>query len=170
MQKTLYILRHAKAEAGASNQDDHERALTQRGIDDAKALGEYLRRQHIKPEKVLCSTAMRTRQTCQQLQLATPAEYTDRLYLASANQMLDVIAHTPDSANSVLVIGHNPGVHQLCMQLAKMGDATLLLDLGQRFPTCSFTAIAIDTSWNHISAAKGTLQTFLMPERLTTTH
>jgi len=210
MQKILYILRHAKTEAAAAQQDDHERALTKRGLADAQAMGEYLRQQGIRPDRVVCSTAMRTRQTWEQLfsppleggagggvgatysdyavlppptprlrggRLITfplkgggdQVEYTDKLYLATVQQLLDVISQTPESAHSLMLIGHNPGLHQLAMQLAKEGGEALINAMALQFPTCAFAAIALDTPWRNAAQAHGVLKAFITPSEVATT-
>src|SRR5262249_21561611 len=100
-QKTLYILRHAKAETGAAGQDDHDRALTERGIEAASAMGHYMLQRGIHPSKILCSTALRARQTLEQILPSILANgqsevgYNDKLYLASANEMVNILADMP---------------------------------------------------------------------------
>jgi phosphohistidine phosphatase len=169
--KTLYILRHAKAETGSATQDDHTRRLMPRGIDAAHVIGSYAVRNGIKPDAVLCSTAARAQETWQFVQMEfgaeIPTQFFDKLYLASANEMLNVIAQVPDNVSSLLLVAHNPGLHQLCVQLAKKGDAQLLDTLMIKFPTCSLAGIALDiTAWSQAPRAQGTLKTFVTPSML----
>jgi len=167
MQKTLYILRHAKAETASAGQDDHERRLTQRGVEEACRMGEYLVSQGIAPDKILCSTSVRTQETLQYL-FPSPLvgrgliEYTDKLYLASANEMIALLAAIPESINSLMLIAHNPGLHQLCLRLAAAGEQALLDRLAAKFSTCALAAIAFDgVAWRNMSRAHGTLTMFI---------
>ena len=169
-QKTLYILRHAKAEVGTAAQDDHERDLAPRGLKDASAMGKYLAAQRIHPGKVLCSTAARARQTLEQFQGAFKekfkAEYTPKLYMASAKDILKLIAATSGDVQSLLIVGHNPGFHELSLTLAKQGDGDMLEDIRLKFPTCAFAAITLDTQWSEVAHARGTLKQFVVPKEL----
>lgn len=168
MTKTLYILRHAKAETGTPTQEDHTRALTERGIVAAQQMGARLFRQGIIPDLVLCSTAVRTRQTWQYVGLAytpaPPVQYLERGYQASANEWLSLVAEVEDSVRSLLIIGHNPGLHQLCLKLAVQGDEPRLDAVSLKFPTCAFAAIELgEVSWRDASRARGTLTYFTTP-------
>jgi len=169
-QKILYILRHAKAEVGTAAQDDHERELAPRGLKDANAMGKYLAAQKIHPGKVLCSTAVRARQTLDQLQGVfrdkLTVEYTPKLYMASAKDILKLIAATPGDVSSLLIVGHNPGFHELSLVLAKQGDGDMLEDIRLKFPTCAFAALALDTQWPEVAHARGTLKQFVVPKEL----
>src|SRR5581483_8000810 len=100
----LYILRHAKAEPLSSGQEDHDRRLMARGVRDAERLGQYLAAQGIRPDHVLCSTAARARETLASLQVpeAKCRIITEKMYLASANEMIGLIAGVPESARSLM--------------------------------------------------------------------
>ncbi|MDE3015562.1 MAG: histidine phosphatase family protein [Pseudomonadota bacterium] len=179
MQKILYILRHAKAEPGLAAQDDHARALIGRGMEAAEAMGKYMAQRDIRPDKILCSTAVRARETLKiSLSLREPVdasrhrlpkgeeiiEYTSRLYLAPASETLSFIAQTPESVHSLLIVGHNPGFHQLALALAKTGDAALLDRLHLKFPTCALAAVTFDGAWHGIAKARGELAAFITPD------
>jgi phosphohistidine phosphatase len=170
-QKTLYILRHAKAENGHASQDDHARTLSARGVEGAAVMGNFLVKHGVKPEKVLCSTAIRTAETLIKLEECyrhpLPVEYREKLYLASASDMLAMIADTPEEIRRLMVIGHNPGIHQLCLKLAKEGDEDLLDTLSLKFPTCAFAAIEFDhATWADLKIASGRLTDFVTPKML----
>ena len=119
--RTLYLLRHAKSSWDDPTLPDDKRPLAPRGRRDGKRIAEHLRRQEIEPELVLCSSAARTRET---LELLRPAlggatvVVEDELYGASADRLLARIRLVPDEAESVMVIGHNPGLHELALVLA----------------------------------------------------
>ena len=112
----LMLLRHAKTEKAAPGQSDRERVLTDRGRKDAPKIGAYLIRHGLMPDRVVVSSARRTRETWERLALAFPAPfppvgYDDRLYDASAKQILSVAAEGFDP--TLMLIGHNPGIHDL---------------------------------------------------------
>jgi len=94
-------------------------------------------------------------------------EYTEKLYLASDNELLNLISETPENVGSLMIVGHNPGLHQLCLKLAKEGDDKLLDTMMLKFPTCTFAAISLgDSAWNNVARADGELKMFVMPENL----
>lgn len=169
--KTLYLLRHAKAEAGSASQEDHLRKLSARGLDDALLMGKHLAGRDISPDKVFCSTAVRTAETLLKLEeaygRALPVKYIDKLYHASSNELLGVIATADESVSRLMVIGHNPGLHQLALMLAKFGDEQLREDLMMKLPTGTFVELEFTgCSWNGIKHAGGKLLNFITPSAI----
>jgi phosphohistidine phosphatase len=188
MQKTLILLRHAKAEAG---QDDHARPLAERGIKEAHAMGAYMAAHDILPQKTLCSTARRTRETLNSLSLwervtsasesgegPHPAafgvhplpegegiiEFSDAIYNVSENQLLEAVAKTAEEISSLMMIAHNPGLHQLALRLSRAGDDKTLRQLAAEFPPCSLAVIELgNISWREIKSARGKLEMFVTP-------
>lgn len=174
MEKILTILRHAKAESSAAAADDHARALTQRGVEACQVMGEYMAKRGLSFDVVLCSTATRARETWQEIQKTYKTKsltsYEKKLYLASGNEILNLLAHTPEQVNSVLVIGHNPGFHELAVKLAGHGDELLLEKLSQKFPTCALATVMLDPPWKNISRNRGRLLEFITPKMLAGGH
>ena len=170
MQKTLYILRHAKAEALAPGGEDHDRPLAERGFREASQLGKYMMGQHLWPEKILCSTATRTRQTWQQVQdvfpQTIPIHYEEKLYHASAPEIGRIIGYEADTISKLMVVGHNPGLHEICLRLAKDGDNKLRNQITMKFPTCSFVEVHFDGSWRDLGTADTALIRFITPDSL----
>jgi phosphohistidine phosphatase len=115
--KTLLLLRHAKSSWKDDDLDDHDRPLNKRGKRDAPRMGKLLRDEKLVPDSILCSSAKRTRRTAELV--AEAAEYrgetrlTGELYEAGAGRLLEAIQSLPDSAQRVLLIGHNPGLEEL---------------------------------------------------------
>ncbi len=166
--KTLYILRHGKAETGSASQDDHERTLNDQGIKACAVMGKYLASQPVAPQLILCSDAKRTQNTWKLVKeaskLSVPEEYTDRLYLASANEVLNQLSSLPETISAVLVVGHNPGLHQLSINLAKKGDEALIDRLLLKFPTCAMSTVELGpVLWRDIFHADSTLKAFTTP-------
>ena len=115
--KTLLLLRHAKSSWKDGDVDDHERPLNPRGKRDAPRMGKLLLDEELKPDMIVCSSAKRTRRTAELV--AEAAEYrgetrlTGELYEAGPGRLLEAIQSLPESAERVLLIGHNPGLEEL---------------------------------------------------------
>jgi phosphohistidine phosphatase len=110
---TLVLLRHAKAEPPLQYATDAERPLSTRGHSDATAAGVWLAEQGLIPDRVLCSPALRTRQTWDDVAAAIGAAapevaYVASMYDAGAEALLRTIAQTSDDVRTLLVVGHNP--------------------------------------------------------------
>jgi phosphohistidine phosphatase len=110
------VLRHAKAEPyGAVS--DRQRSLTGRGRRDAAAVGAWVRARDLAPQAVVCSPAVRTRETLAAVRTASGLEmdafYDERVYDASVDDLLDVVGGLPDDVETVLLVGHNPGCEGL---------------------------------------------------------
>lgn len=156
-QRRITLLRHAKAEPDRGG-DDHARALAPAGRDQAAALGLWLHERTLQPQRVLCSTAMRTRETLALLELSSPAEFMQSLYLASAGDMLAMVQNCDDAVHHLCLIGHNPGMHGLAALLAgeyvREADAD---QLASRYPTCGLVSLVIDTPWAQLAPQVGTV-------------
>ena len=157
-QRRLIIVRHAKTEE-SHPAGDHARALTERGIRDAAALGVWLESGLLLPDVVLCSTAVRARQTLAHLGHTLPTELYEQLYLAEPDAMLQLLSQCDDATKTVMLIGHNPGLHALVV--AMMHDATHedhVQQLAQKFPTCTAAVLELSLShWSDLRPHSGTL-------------
>jgi len=120
--KTLLLMRHAKSSWKDASLADHERPLNKRGRQDAPLMGHVLVDRELLPQKILCSSAVRARQTAEALRetASYPSEidYLDRLYMAEADEYLNVLRELPDDLERVMVIGHNPGMETLLQLLS----------------------------------------------------
>jgi phosphohistidine phosphatase len=155
--KTLIVLRHAKAADGIGR-SDADRPLTARGRRDAAAAGEHLRDLGLVPRLVLCSPVVRTRQTLEALRLDADStiSYERRIYQNDVDLLLDLITATPDDAESVLVIGHNPALHQL---VADLGAPEL-----DRFPTSACAVLTIEAAWADLAPGGAVLSSYWTPK------
>jgi phosphohistidine phosphatase len=164
---TLYLLRHAKSSWAEPTLADSERPLAPRGRRDATLVAEHLRRIGCEPELVLCSPAVRTRET---LELVRPALGGPRvmlegeLYAASPDELLARIRLVPDAVASVLLVGHNPGLHELALTLASTGDE--LERLEAKFPTAALATLALAGSWSRLAPAEAKLAAYVVPKQL----
>ncbi len=159
--RVLLVLRHAKAvhEPGLR---DLDRGLTKRGRRDATAAGEALREAGLVPDRVLCSAALRTRQTWQQVSAAlgpgaerAEVSFKASLYDADERALLDTVRHLPDETGTALLVGHNPASHQLVLDLTGRRD----LD----FPTSALAVILLPGRWAAAAAGSGELDRIWTP-------
>jgi phosphohistidine phosphatase len=164
--RTLYLLRHAKSSWDDPALPDRERPLASRGRRDAKRIGEHLRRLGITPALVLCSPAVRTQETLDLLRPAlveVAAEVEEQLYGASSETLLERIHSVPDDVGSVLLIGHNPGLHDLALALASSGAK--LERLEAKFPTAALATLALER-WSSLSPGDAKLVAYVVPKQL----
>jgi phosphohistidine phosphatase len=155
--KRLYVLRHAKSSWDDADLADHDRPLSARGRRAADAIGRHLRAERIEPELVLCSSSTRTRETLARIGLE--GEIERELYGASAGELIARLRALPGSVESVLVLGHNPGMHDLARALAD----------GPRddYPTGALATIDLDVDdWSAIAPGRGRLIDFVRPREL----
>jgi phosphohistidine phosphatase len=146
--RRLIILRHAKAEQ-APGKPDGERLLTERGERDARRAGTVLGELGLAPDLVLCSPAARTRRTAE-LALAefapdAPVYHEPEIYLAFPEDLLSLIQRTDPDVATLLLVGHNPGSHELFLSLTG-GSA----DTDPGFPTCAFAVVETEAEWEHL--------------------
>lgn len=160
--KTLILLRHAKSSWVNPDLGDIDRPLNKRGKRGAKALGKWLRKSPWQPDRVLCSSARRTRETCDALGLEAAAELRDDLYHASASAMLEILRQQ-DGAQ-VMVIAHNPGIASLAHSLvASAPDHPRFAD----YPTGSLLVAQFDISaLSQLEPGIGRVESFLTPHDL----
>lgn len=167
--KTLFCLRHAKSSWVEPGMDDHDRPLSARGVRAAELLGVYLKQRAGAPHFALSSTARRAVETLAPIrrQLGLAFETDRALYLATPDAICDRIARVEDAERSLLVVGHNPGMHELAVRLAGAGDRALRARLRERFPTAALAVFDLDVeSWAEVGLAHGTLVELTSPSDL----
>jgi phosphohistidine phosphatase len=146
----LHLLRHAKS-APDEALEDHERPLSRRGREAARRVGESLPRALGTVDLVLCSTALRTRETAELVlagfALPPPIRFEDELYLAGRALLLRRLKRLDESLGAVLVIGHNPGLHELAIALAAPDSPGYRALAGGKFPTGARASFVIDGAW-----------------------
>ena len=166
----LMLLRHGKALRSRPGESDFDRTLDPQGIADAGKLGAYLARHRLVPGQVVVSPAVRARATWSQAAANCPqaptATFDPRLYDAKAEAILAVIQEAAGT-NSILVVGHNPGLHDLAMWLIASGDVETRERLRENLPTAGLVVIdfAVE-AWSKLHPESGRLELFLEPETL----
>lgn len=167
----LFILRHAKSSWDSPALPDHERPLDPRGERAALVMGRFMAQRRFLPDLVLCSTAVRAQET---LALAgsqwpgmPPVVSVPQLYLNGERELMRAIMAVDDVHRTVMVVAHNPDLHDLVKTLARRGEAALIDRLKAKFPTAAFAAIKLPLAhWAGIGHASGTLACFATPRDL----
>ena len=166
--KTLVLMRHAKSAWDNADLPDIERPLSPRGQKAAPLMGAKLKKAGYRPDVVLCSTAARTRETLDLIAGDLPkkvkVQHLKELYMAVPREMLNAVAKVPDSAETVMLVGHNPGMGSLAGWLAGNGDSETLAKMRRKFPTAAAAVITFDVPrWAEVAGESGTLVAFLRP-------
>lgn len=165
--KRLLLLRHAKSSWDDPSLADHERPLAPRGHRAAEWMAEYLRSSVPHPDLVLCSSALRTRETLDRMSKAfgdAEVVVDDDLYGASHDLLLERLRGVADRFETVAVIGHNPGVHDLAIALAGSGEG--LGRMRAKFPTGALAVLTFDGPWGELAPGDGRLEAFVTPKDL----
>lgn len=144
MTTELMLLRHAKSDWHAGAGTDHARPLNERGRQAAPRMGRFMHQQQLLPDRILCSTAARTRETCERLQNAWPepvgTEFLDDIYEATLKSLITTITPWLAAGKRLLVIGHNPGIERLLHHLLRDKSHP---GLARGYPTCTLAQIAL---------------------------
>lgn len=132
-----------------------------------------MRRSGIHPDAVLCSPALRAQQTLVGISAALPARaevlVDASLYGADAQQLLQRVQQLNDTFGEVLLIGHNPALHDLAVQLAVEGDEQLIARVREKLPTCALvTLVWAEKSWAQLAPGNAVLHDFIVPRDLVT--
>ena len=161
--KEIYVLRHAKSSWDNSNLSDFERPLADRGISDAKKMSKFLKDMDLKIDKVLCSNALRAKETFDltadgfnfEIDKAT---YTDKLYFGDTTDIIKDLKELDESLKNILIVGHNPTLHYLVELLTNKSI--------DRFKTCNLAIISHDGEWISLNSQKCRLRSLIKPKEL----
>jgi phosphohistidine phosphatase len=161
----LILMRHAKAERARAELADHERVLTPEGRAAAASMGARLHALGAAPDVVLVSSARRTRETLDAIGIwedQPNIEVLEGLYMAPNARLREIIRGLRETARSVLVVGHNPGIHELALDLA--GTSAARASLRDEFPTASFAEYLVLTPWRDLRPSSVRLQRYVGPK------
>ena len=167
----LTLLRHAKSAWDAPALTDFERPLAARGLEAAPRMGEHLARAASRPTLVIASTAVRAQETLRLVIERLPERPQVRseqaAYLASPATLLALVRSAPAEVRHLMLVGHNPGLHELALELSGSGPPDALASLAAKLPTAGMVTIAFDaTSWREIGPGRGRLVEFATPRQL----
>jgi phosphohistidine phosphatase len=166
--RRLMLLRHAKTERAEPGQRDRDRVLTKRGRADAAVIGAYMAHHGLTPDLALVSPAKRTQETwallAEAFDKAPRSVNEEHLYNANSEALIAVIGATR-GAHCLLVVGHNPSLHDVAVQLAVSGDAAARAQLAEKLPTSGLVVIdlAFD-DWSRLQRPAGRLERYVTPK------
>ncbi|MDQ0746933.1 phosphohistidine phosphatase [Streptomyces africanus] len=165
--RRLVVLRHAKS-AWPLDVTDHERPLAPRGRRDAPAAGQALAEADCLPDLALCSTAVRARRTWElaaaEWGTPPPVRFDRRLYAASPAGLLAVVHEVSAEVETLLLIGHNPGLEELVLALAGDGPDDTLERVRTKFPTSAVAVLSwYGTTWRALIPGAALLTSLTVP-------
>jgi phosphohistidine phosphatase len=167
--KRLFLLRHAKSAWDDPTLRDRDRPLAPRGRKAARRMGRWARKHDVRPQLVVCSSAVRARETLRRMLpgLGEPEVWIEvTLYAASADTLLDRVHALPDEVDDAMLVGHNPGVMDLVLLLAAPG--ALRERASDNVPTGALAVLDVDVPrWPDVTAGSATLRRFVVPRDLT---
>ncbi len=169
--KTIYLLRHAKSSWQDQEVEDISRPLSKRGRKAAKAMAAYLSAQGIVPGQILCSPALRTRQTLERMEAkldaAIPVRFEKGIYNADAASLLRRLRRLSEGLLSVMVIGHNPGLETLALMLTGEGEAKARDKLATKYPTGTLAVLTAPIEhWRDLGPETARLEALMRPKDL----
>jgi len=170
--KRLTLLRHAKSGDDGMVARDFDRPLNAKGRRAARAVGRYMRDQVLRFDAVIASPAARVVETLQEVEAvygsSLAPHWDKRLYLATADELLDAVHGVPADATTILLVGHNPGLEQLVLRLVPprtKGDARGEVEI--KYPTASLAEMAFGVErWDQVVDGGGELVRFVRPRDL----
>lgn len=173
---TLLLLRHAKSSWDYPALADYDRPLAKRGQKAAPRMGAEIAALGLRPDLVLCSPAVRTRET---LALVLPAlgspppevVYDDAIYMAPPTALLKLLRKLPAgpaAPTTVMVVGHTPGLEELAELLVGGGDEDAQETMAEKYPTGALAVLTFDAqTWSNVGPGAGMLSRFITPAGLT---
>jgi phosphohistidine phosphatase len=165
----LHLLRHAKSSRD-EGVEDRDRKLNKRGREAARRLADTLAKTLGTVDLVLCSPVRRTRETAEQAlaEFAPPLDilYDDALYLAGPTALIARLRRVGEATGTVLLVGHNPGLHELALRLADPASPHYKALAGGKFPTLALASFAIEGSWAAIDGSRHALTDYVTPKSL----
>lgn len=160
--RTLVLMRHGKS-GYPEGVADHDRPLAPRGEQQASLAGEWLRANQPPIETVLCSTAIRTRQTLAATAIEAPTQFLQRLYGAYPAEIITDISEVDEAVRTLLVIGHAPGMPSTALDLAGNPDSVDGRAIREKFPTSALAVLSVEGNWADLTSGAASLVTFHVP-------
>lgn len=169
--KTLTLLRHAKSTWDDPVARDFDRPLNPRGRRAARTIGREMRTRGLSLDKVIASPAIRVIETLEEVAAGygntLDPHYDQRVYLASVDVLLELIRETDDSIGALLIVGHNPGLERLVLELTRDDGDSKRADVATKYPTATLAEISFSVNhWRDVAEGTGTLAQFIRPRDL----
>jgi phosphohistidine phosphatase len=169
--KRLTLLRHAKSSRDESGRDDLDRPLNDRGWKAARRMGKELKHRNFRFDLVLASTAARVRETIDGLQekfdFDCEIRFDPELYLASPETLIFAVQTLRESVGAPLIVGHNPGLERLAIELTRDDERGLRDRIAEGFPTGALAVIELPADrWAGVAPATGKIVELILPREL----
>ncbi|MEV5652781.1 histidine phosphatase family protein [Nocardia sp. NPDC052254] len=162
MVRTLILMRHGKS-AYPPGVEDHARPLAPRGRREAALAGTWLRENQPAVDAVYCSDAVRTRETLAATELTAPVNFEHSIYEASPHTLIELIQLTDEQVQTLLVVGHSPGMPWTAWELAGNRASLPAEELSRKFPTSALAVLEFDRAWPQVDPGTGDLRRFHVP-------
>jgi phosphohistidine phosphatase len=169
--KRLFVLRHAKSSWDDPALDDFNRPLNDRGWKAARRMGRELRQRDLRFDLVVSSMAARARETLDgirdKLDLNVEVRFEPRMYLASEETLLSLVRALPQKVHCPLLIGHNPGLERLLVELTHDDGDGLRHRIAHRYPTGAFAGVELPARhWVEVAPGSGEVVELILPKEL----
>jgi len=168
--KTLFVMRHAKAERDSDTGRDFDRPLAKRGWRDAEAVGREMRVRRLEPDAILASPARRAAETVTAFARGygkLEPEFEPGIYNAPADRLIEIVRNAGDGAEHLLIVGHNPGFHELVLRLAGDDPGEHSDHIIDGFPTSAIAAVELPAErWSEIAERSGRIVELILPRDL----
>jgi phosphohistidine phosphatase len=169
--RSLTLLRHAKSSWDDDSLDDFHRPLNDRGRKSAKAMGKHLAKSGASFDRIIASPAQRVVETLEGLTSggwkASTVQFDPAIYHASTGDLLEMVRAVPDQVKRLMLVGHNPVLGMLALQLTEEDDEGLRASLSQNYPTGALAEIELDVDhWKDVRPRCGRLTAFTVPRSL----
>jgi phosphohistidine phosphatase len=164
-------MRHAKSDWGEAALDDFDRPLNDRGWKTARRMGKELSRRAIRFDLVIASPAARVRETIdgltEKLELKAEIRFEPRMYSASEQTLLEIVRNLPEGVHSPLLVGHNPGLQQLIVELTYRDTNARRHRVGEKFPTGALAQLELAAHrWSEVAPGSGEIADLILPKEL----
>jgi phosphohistidine phosphatase len=170
MVRRLWLLRHAKSSWDDPDLPDRLRPLAPRGVRAVEAMARHVRAAAVAPDLVLCSPARRALQTWEGVAPGVPqdteVEIDEAIYHADGDELVARLRRVPSEIGSVLLVGHNPGLQELAIDLVGSGDSGLRERILSKFPTGALATLEVSHDWHDLTRGAATLLAFVVPREL----
>lgn len=162
--KTLLLLRHAKSD-WSGGEADFDRSLNERGRAAATRMGQLLAAEPV--DLILCSPAVRTRQTLDRLGLSAPVRFEPRIYEAETGALIGLLGETEDAIGRLLLIGHMPAIAGVALRLASGDSGMEFQRLREGYPTAALAQLTLEIDrWREVEPGCATVERFVRPREL----
>lgn len=169
--RRLILFRHAKSDWDDPSSADYDRTLAERGREAAPRMGAYLAREGLIPDRVIVSSARRTRETwallAKELPVIEDIRLEPRIYEASVDALFAVIRENREEAATLMLVGHNPGLQSLALLAGRRQASPVREAIMRKFPTAAICVLTAQyDSWAELSPDTAAIERFVTPKSI----